>query len=184
MLAYVFWHWPRPHIDAGAYEESLVRFHRSLAADPPPGFQRSLSVRVDALPWPDAPAGGYEDWYLLDGSAALDPLNNAAVSGAHKTPHNHAAHAAAGGAGGLYRFQDGALDPGDAPAAAWLGKPDGMGYAAFDVRLRAWTDGVRVGLWRRQMVLGPAPEFCLLVPDGFLPPADAAARVVRRRVVG
>ncbi len=47
MLACVFWHWPRPHIDAEAYEESLVRFHRGLAANPPPGFRRSLSVRVD-----------------------------------------------------------------------------------------------------------------------------------------
>lgn len=112
------------------------------------------------------------------------PLNDAAVSGAHKTPHDRAARAAAGGAGGLYRFQGGALDPGDAPAAAWLGKPDGIDYAAFEARLRAWTDGARVGLWRRQMVLGPAPEFCLLVPDGFRPPADAADRVIRRRIVG
>jgi len=93
-----------------------------------------------------------------------EPFNEAAVAGAHKTPHDRTAHAAAGGAGGLYRFQGGALDPGDASAAAWLGKPDGMGYAAFEARLRGWTDGARVGLWRRQMVLGPAPEFCLLAP--------------------
>ena len=32
LLAYLFWHWPRPDVPADAYEAALIAFHRQLAA--------------------------------------------------------------------------------------------------------------------------------------------------------
>src|SRR3954468_17908859 len=53
MLAYLFWHEPRPEIDTDRYVALLQAFHRALAAAPPPSFVRSWSVRLD-----DPPGGG------------------------------------------------------------------------------------------------------------------------------
>ena len=90
MLAYVFWHWPSSNVEAGEYEHLLRRFHAALGDAAPPGFRGSVVFRVAGnAPW----LGGtpaYADWYLLDGSAALDPLNVAAVSGACQAPHTAA----------------------------------------------------------------------------------------------
>lgn len=175
MLAYLFWHWPRPQIAAADYEARLVAFHRRLTADPPPGFRWSLTFRVATLPWLGAPAGGYEDWYLVDDFAALEALNAGAVSGSRSEPHDRAAHAAAGGAGGLYRFQRGDLDLTEASNATWLGKLDGVSYTDFDTWLRAWTEETAISTWQRQMVLGPAPEFCILGRGDIHLPESAAA---------
>lgn len=175
MLAYIFWHWPRPQIAAGEYEADLLAFHGALAAEPPPGFRRSLTFRVGPLPWLGGEAGGYEDWYIVADSAALDPLNGAAVSGRRKPSHDRAAHAAAGGAGGLYRHQSGELDLAEARHTTWLHKPEGMTYAQFDAQLGEWMAGVACSLWQRQMVLGPACEYCLLSREALPLPPDSSA---------
>src|SRR5439155_24095201 len=98
---------------------------------------------------------------LVEDSAALDPLNQAAVTAPRQLPHDAAAAAANGGTAGLSRLRLGAV-AGEVPTmAAWFSKPDGMGYdqlfAAVEPLLRS-SAGV---LWCRQMVLGPTPEFCL-----------------------
>ena len=167
MLAYIFWHWPRPQVAAGDYEADLIAFHGTLAADAPPGFRRSLTFRVGPLPWLGDDAGGYEDWYVVADSAALDPLNTAAVSGRRKPSHDRAARAAAGGAGGLYRHQSGEMDLIEARHATWLHKPGGMTYAQLDVQMQAWIAGAACSLWQRQMVLGPGREYFLLSRDAL-----------------
>ena len=183
MLAYLFWHWPQVGVELGEYEAAMVGFHGGLAAGAPVGFRRSLTVRVGAAPWLVGGTQGYEDWYVVDDSAALDPLNEAAVSGARRGPHDRAAYAAAGGAGGLYRFQRGDLDLAEAGVATWLSKPGGMSYAEFDARLREWIGDTPVALWQRQMVLGPAWEFCLLSRGMIEVPEEVGALVVGREVV-
>jgi hypothetical protein len=70
-----------------------------------------------------------------------------------------------GGAGGLYRFRSGQLTVSQSQFAVWLSKPLGTSYEAFYDSLSPWTSHPGVGLWGRQMVLGPTPEFCLLSPD-------------------
>ncbi len=162
MLAYIFWHWPYPDVERRAYERSVVDFHRSLAADRPPGFIRSGVFRLGAAPWPGAQPGGYEDWYLVEGSWALDPLNEAAVAEGRKPLHDQAARAAAIGAGGLCRRQSGELDLPAARLALRFPKPTGMPYDALYRLLEAALDPAATSLWRRQLVLGPAAEFCLL----------------------
>src|SRR5438270_6817565 len=98
MLAYVFWHWPARDVTAAEYEHLQRAFHAALAQARPDGFRRSIVFRVDvSAPWlGGSPA--YADWYLVDGSAALDPLNVAAVSGVRENPHAQPAHAMAAGA--------------------------------------------------------------------------------------
>src|ERR1700737_4929278 len=101
MLAYVFWHWPTARSgDKAVYEAAQKGFHSRLAALRPEGFVSSWSYELSSAPWLSS-APQYEDWYLLDGSAALDTLNAAAVSPPIRTEHDAAA-AGAGGMGGLY----------------------------------------------------------------------------------
>jgi hypothetical protein len=177
MLAYLFWHWPRPQVATGDYEVDLIAFHAALAAEPPPGFQRSLTFSVGPLPWLGEPARGYEDWYVVTDSAALDPLDAAAVAGRRKIPHDRAARGAAGGAGGLYRLYGGDLDLTKARTATWLHKPEGLAYADFDAQVRAWIGGQTCCVWQRQMVLGPAREFCILSREVLTLPSAAEALV-------
>ena len=160
MLAYVFWHWPSSDHAADEYEADQRGFHRALAQAAPPGFIVSSVFKVAGqAPWlGGAPA--YADWYLLEDSAAIDPLNVAAVSGVCEAPHARVAHAMAAGAGSLFALRSDRADLASTRHAAFLTKPRKMPYDAF----YAEVDPLRASLWRRQMVLGPTPEFCLLSP--------------------
>lgn len=164
MLAYVFWHWPTPEADPETYENHLREFHHALAAGKPDGFLRSAIFRLCGVPWLETNASAYEDWYLVESSSALDVINEAAVTAARKDPHDRAARHAAGGAAGLYRLRKGSDNVEAARFAWWLAKPVGVSYDDFYAQLRPLTDQPDVGLWGRQMVLGPTPEFCLRSP--------------------
>ena len=134
MLAYVFWHRPAPDVEPAAYEDALRAFHSSLT-------NPSASFRLQSMPFGDH-GPGYEDWYLVDDWNALGELNVTAVDAAHKAPHDAAARRAAAGWGGVYALVGGdALEPPE--AARWSHE-----------RPQASV------LWQRQMVLGPAPEYC------------------------
>jgi hypothetical protein len=160
MLAYLFWHEPRPEVDHDRYVANLNAFHRVLARQPPPSFVRSWSVRLDVAAWEAGPA--FEDWYLVEDWAALGTLNEAAVRAPREDAHDAIASLATNGAGGLYLLQHGTLD-GPAPWAGWVVKPQGASYATFEPQLReAVGDGA---VLRRQMVLGPAPEYLLLTTE-------------------
>ena len=101
MIAYLFWHRAYPTTTVEQYEEALMRFQQRLGQQQPPGFGGSASFRVAALPWlGNRP--GYEDWCLLDGSWALDPLNAFAVAGPVISAHDSAAAQMEEGHGGLY----------------------------------------------------------------------------------
>jgi len=161
MLAYVFWHWRRPEVPTAAYEAAQRRFHAALEAAPPPGFLGSRSLGIEGAPWAAGGGPAYEDWYLLEGSAALDPLNAAAVSASRQAPHDAAAAVADGGTAGLYLLRQGVADQPPPVAATWFGKPPGMSYGALFSALEPVVQVERAALWGRQMTLGPAPEFCL-----------------------
>ncbi|MDP9479541.1 MAG: hypothetical protein M3R38_28375 [Actinomycetota bacterium] len=49
--------------------------------------------------------------------------------------------------------------------AAWLAKPPGTDYRDFFSVLEPFVRGPGRSLWQRHMVLGPAPEFCLLAGE-------------------
>lgn len=183
MLAYVFWHWKQPAVDAQQYEQWLRAFHAALAADPPGGFNRSFACALAGAPWAAQGAAAYEDWYLVRDSAALDVLNDAAVSARRQAPHDIVAGAVAGGTAGLYQLRQG-LPPDRAPRyATWLAKPDGMAYAQFFELLRPLTDHRQVQLWGRQMVLGPTPEFCLHSAEPVQLPGALTGRAIELRAI-
>ena len=94
MLAYIFWHRPYARVDRPRYEAAIVRFQSDLKAAKPPGFVSAASFQIEPVAWlGDLP--GYEDWYLLEGAWAIDPLNAFAIAG-----HVQAAPRRRGGADG------------------------------------------------------------------------------------
>jgi hypothetical protein len=144
MLAYVFWHRPKEDVDREAYEAAQRDFHHTLDVT-------SACFRLTRLPFSES--AGYEDWYLAGDWAGLGRLNEAAVGPARRPCHDRAADLASSGWGAVYRLQRGAAE---IPAGIeWRDKPRGEPAAAFLDRLGA------TAAWRRELVLGPAPEFCL-----------------------
>ncbi|MGH7946548.1 MAG: hypothetical protein ACREF9_16300 [Opitutaceae bacterium] len=160
MLAYVFWHVPRPGIVARDYEAAHRQFHDALWATPIAGLVGLQAFKLSAVPW----IGGlpvYEDWHLLDDSAALDTLEKAAITQARQLPHDRIAAMSEAGTAGLYGIRSGT--PIEPAFAYWLSKPTGMSYAAFDASFRSLVD-TGCCLWGRRLTLGPTPEFCLHAP--------------------
>ena len=173
MLAYVFAHRPGPGADVGAYEGALREFHATLAAESPAGFIRSSTYRI---------GGGYSDWYLVEDSAALDPLNLAAVTGSRSRPHDAVAQVAVDGAGKLMTLVTGDLDM-CAAHEVRFSKPAGTAYADLFQWLKTMTGAPGVSVWRRMMVLGPPPEFSLISRSPLTLPADMRPESLARQIV-
>lgn len=180
MLAYIFWHRPYLEMERAAFERDLRDFHRALASAHPPGWLESWAFRLRSLPWLAGGGPGYEDWYLVEDFGALGPLNGQAVAGVCQEPHNRVARVTEIGAGGLYRLHHGEPAVGQARYAVWLVKARATPYETFYQRLAPLTDGPGLSLWRRQLVLGPAPEFCLLAPEPPSLPDDLDAVMIER----
>jgi hypothetical protein len=175
VLAYIFWHRPLDAAAVDAYERAQVAFHRSLGRTPPVGFHGSAVFRIALLPWPWSAAAarerlpqddgpGYEDWYLVEDYTALGVLNEAAVGRGHRTAHDAVASRFGAGSGGLYGLVEGNRPPllAEAAVAVWIARPPGSRQRALGDLLGDGMDPRRASLWRRQLVLGPAPEYCLL----------------------
>jgi hypothetical protein len=167
MLAYVFWHRHGAGSDAASYEAKLASFHAALG-------QRSWSERVQGAPW--LQGDGYADWYLCDSWASLGELNRLAVGGTAADPHAAVAAMTAWGAGSVLELTQGAA--GFQPVWRWLVKPAGLRYESFYAQVPAG-----LALWRRQMVLGPAPEFAL-AGEGAALQSLAVARTTHTWVCG
>lgn len=174
MLAYVFWHQPGQGVEQEAYEHAAERFHRSLAHTPPAGLRGSAFYRVKELPWLDGQAG-YEDWYLLDDFSAVGVLNEAAVAHGHRSAHDEVARRFGAGAGGIYGLLEGNPDLSSALVVVWVSRPPGSKRGALGELLGDGMDPVCASVWRRQLVLGPAPEYCVLA-------AEAPAGVAQTRL--
>lgn len=164
MTAYIFWHRPYPQVAQAAYEQALIAFHRDFTSRGCEGFRSSATYRITETPWLGKQAG-YEDWSFVESSAALDPLNEAAV-----TPEMWEVHAAIAGKtelghGGLYQHVLGEADPTVLTRTVWLDRPRGIRYQAPLQAIAEQAEaqsGGPVSVWRKQLVLGPAPEFALL----------------------
>ncbi|MCG8594527.1 MAG: hypothetical protein MI785_09185 [Kiloniellales bacterium] len=181
MTAYLFWHRPFAEIDREAYEAALTGFHRALVARGCPGFQGAATYRISATPWLDG-RPGYEDWSFVESSAGLDPLNEMAVAPGMWEVHAGISGKTEAGHGGIYYRVLGEADPGALTRTAWLARPRGIRYEAPLRALAAQVKGP-VSVWRKQMVLGPAPEFALLGGDSLaldLPEGWNAHYVERR----
>jgi hypothetical protein len=169
-LAYVFWHRPGDDIEPAAYEARLAAFHAALAGQPPDGFSASVALRVREAPWLPGAGAAYEDWYAVEDWASLGRLNAGAVSGERAEPHHAVAAEAAVGAGGVYGLVSGPPVLA-ARRTAWLAKPAGFDRGAFEADLA----GPGRSVWRRQMVLGPAPEYAVRSDVPVVLPWEARA---------
>src|ERR1700734_2667318 len=127
MLAYIFWHRPYPQIEQKSYEAAIGRFQRDLAGHPPPGFISAASFQIEPVPWLDGHPG-YEDWCVLDGSWALDPLNGFAVTGPRQPSHDAVAAQMEQGQGGLYAHAGGEAFEGSQSTVYWLTRPRGISW--------------------------------------------------------
>ena len=78
VLAYVFWHRPYAEVSRSDYEAALAAFHEQLHRASCPGLEGSAAYRIFGAPWQGG-GDGYEDWYVVASSWALDPLNSTAV---------------------------------------------------------------------------------------------------------
>ena len=180
LLAYVFWHWKQAAIEQADYESRQRDFHSALASAPSEGFVASFSVALSGAPWAAGGSDAYEDWYLVRDFGALGALNEAAVTAGRALPHDAAAAAVADGAGGLCGLRLGAPDR--APRYAhWFGKPAGMSYTQVFRLLAPLVDTAAGALWMRQMVLGPAREFCLHAAAPVSLPAPLSPLVIPLR---
>lgn len=180
MLAYVFWHERRLDANDDGYQRDATEFQSRLAEVPLDGFAGARTFAIGSLPWSDAGAA-FEDWYLLRGSADLDELNDAAVSGNRTPSHDRLAAEATFGAGGLYNLRRGNAHDAH-PVGQWFAKPPNMAYADVD-DVVASVAAPDHALWQRRMVLGPAPEFCLTGTHAVTLPAAFAPRTIRRNLV-
>ncbi len=175
MLAYLFWHWREAQIEPQAYQDYLLHFHQVLATHRAEGFHTSRVFLLEQAPWVGRSEQTYEDWYIVENSAALDLLNEGAVSGFCKEPHHQVAQWAAGGTGGLYRLHAGDLNTLAPRVTHWFAKPVGMTYETLYEILASTIKQTGGSLWQRQMVLSPAPEFCWQCPhDHRLPDSISA----------
>jgi len=182
-LGYVFWHKPHRGISSRAYERRLLGFQGSLRARPPDGLVDVLSFREGALPWSNRRSTTYEDWYLVRDFQSLGALNDAAVNDANKRPHDEVAEGASVLAGGVYTRRRGDLRLQDALYATWVRKPVRAPYEEFLGGLSDSVEGLRTDLWQRQMVLGPAPEFCVHSETPIELPEDLRHASMRVRLV-
>lgn len=160
-------------MDVADYEAALRRFHAALAGAAPDGFLSSSTFRV---------GGGYSDWYLVANSAALDVLNESAVTGARTPVHDAAARMAIDGVGKLYSLAGGE-PPSGAGFEMRFSKSAGMAYPELYERMQTLSRGPGSSLWRRMMVLGPPPEFCLIAPSEIDLPAEFRTEVLRREPI-
>lgn len=169
MIAYLFFHHLADGADEVEYEAGLRHFHTALREGGVPGFVSSRTVQVE---------DGYADWYLVETSAALDYLNDAAVTGARAPLHNAVAPDAVNFTGKLMKLVTGRYDP-EALVEIRFSKPRGMSYPDLYRRLEPWTVRPDTSLWRRMMVLGPPPEFSLLAGAPEALPVEMGAVELR-----
>jgi hypothetical protein len=177
MLAYLLWHRPAEGVGRETYEHASQRFHRSLHHSPPVGFHGSAVFALAECPWfSPSHERAYEDWYLIEDFAALGVLNEAAVAHGHRGAHDEIARRFGAGAGGLYGLLEGHADLLGSPLAVWVTRPPGagrfgdaseasvsrFGRRALGELLGDGMDPEHASLWRRALVFGPAPEYCLL----------------------
>lgn len=171
MLAYVFWHWVRPGVPVDEYERRQLAFHEALSESPPAGFQFSHCFRVAGLPWAHHAGHAYEDWYFVRDGAALDALNDAAITGRRRAPHDAAAEAAGGGTAAIYKVRLGA-PLATVRHASWFAKPDGTSYEELWSTLAPIVQRLQGMLVSRFMVLGPSPELSLRSEEPITLPAE------------
>jgi hypothetical protein len=121
----------------------------------------------------------------LEGSWALDDLNERAVAGSMEKAHSTIAKATKhGGAGALYYLVAGEHTAFADSKVFWMSRPRGFNWRDV-IPAIVRSENSEVAIWRRQMVLGPATEFAVIGPSTFtlkVPEGWKALEVTRRKL--
>jgi len=169
VIAYQFFHQIEDGADDVEYEAGLRHFHVAMREAGIPGFVGSRTYRTGDT---------YFDWYVVETSAALDYLNDAAVTGSRSPLHDSVAVHAVSFTGKLLKLAAGRYDP-EFGVEIRFSKPRGMLYPDLYRQLEPWTARPDTSLWRRMMVLGPAPEFSLLARTEVVLPREMEPVLMR-----
>jgi len=181
VFAYVFWHQRDDAYPAQLYEEGLTSFHTRLSSLGVRGFLGSFSFKVSGVPW--ITGEGYEDWYLVDGLGVLEEINSLITDPTIRGVHDGVARMSINGKATILAHIKGDPTLIDAPNTYWLAKPRGTSYDDFYRGIESLTRDAVASVWRRQLALGPNPEFLMItrtnprLPEAYLP------RPVSRRML-
>lgn len=183
MYAYVFWHAKPANATTAEYEKPLLRFGRELSNAKIPGMAGNASYSIGFTPW--LAEEGYEDWAWVHELSTLESLNERAVTGAMEEPHNAIARITKhGGFGALYYLVDGAHQILGDSKVFWVSRPRNIRWRdAMPAIIKSASSNVSV--WRRLMVLGPAPEFAIIGSPGLtlaVPQDWRSLEIDRRRI--
>lgn len=165
-LAYLFWHYRRHSIGDENYRDTLVAFHEALAQNAPEGFISSFSRRQNRLPWMQPTVEVYEDWYIVQDFTALGTLNENAHQSSMEPPHDSVAQMVASGSGGVYKLWFNYSEDEDVKTIVWLDKPPLVKTGDFLEIIESKARDNQGVVWRRQLNLGPAPEYVVWLPAG------------------
>lgn len=184
MFAYVFWHVRPDRVDVKTYEDAMSGFGRALRNQKIDGVIDNSSYWVDKVKWVEAP--GYEDWVWVDELSVFERLNERAVTGPMEQPHDKIAQMTKhGGYGSFYYLIDGQRKTLGDSRVFWLSRPRGIQWRDVMPKIIA-SATTEVSVWRRFMVLGPAPEFAIVGPADLqlTVPEGWTASIVDRRCIG
>ena len=183
MLAYLFWHACPDASATDEYESKMLRFGRALADAKIPGVLGCASYAIERTPW--LGERGYEDWVWLEGTWALEGLNERAVSGPMERPHHAVSQATKhGGFGALYYLVAGRHATPGHSKVMWLSRPRGIVWREVMPAIVKSADA-EVAVWRRLMVLGPSTEFAMIGPADLtlaVPQGWSRVEIGRRRL--
>jgi hypothetical protein len=169
-------------VSSKTYENALITFHRSLYNFGVKGYIGSQTFKIEGAYWMGASESGYEDWYLLKDSSVMDKLNQAAVSGSVKDPHNTAAHMATSLHAGLYVIKSPYPSFLSGKSAVWFTKPREMDLNQILSNYGNSNDNIG-DLWMRLMVLGPTPEYCIVSENRIELPENLHPVNVKRKPI-
>jgi hypothetical protein len=113
----------------------------------------------------------------------LGPLNEAVVEGETGVHHNLIAKDYMKGAGGIFKLIRGRSLVREARFVTWIEKPVGPSYEVYYEEVTRAVGSKRMDLWRRQMVLGPSPQFCVHSEEALDLPVNLKPITSKLRII-